>query len=390
MNTEQILTLEKRFAAPLYHQRELAIVCGKGAKVWDAQGKAYYDCIGGQGVAVLGHSNPAIVEAICRQAEKLMICPPFAGNEVRATFLEKLAGIMPPQLQSFFLCNSGTEAVEAALKFARLATGRPGIVAAKRGFHGRTFGALSATAKEEYRTPFQPLVPDFIHVPYNNLEALEQSVNEKTAAVILEVIQGEGGVYPAKEGYLVEVEKLCRTRGAMLIIDEVQTGFGRTGKMFAFEHHGIVPDLVCMAKGIAGGIPMGAVAIGERVKNIKPGVHGSTFGGNPLACAAANAVIDYLQTHNLIEHAARLGERLQQKLRAEKIPAVREIRGMGLMIGIELRFRIGPYLSALQEAGVLAMGAGPQVIRLLPPLIITQEELDEVCEKLVMVLGKEG
>jgi acetylornithine/LysW-gamma-L-lysine aminotransferase len=387
MNAD-IYNMENKWEAPLYHKRGLAIVRGKGAVVWDADGKSYIDCIGGQGVALVGHANPDVAAAVHVQVDRLTVCPPFMGNDTRASLLGQLASVVPKELERFFLCNSGTEAVEAALKFARLSTGRQKVVAAKNGFHGRTMGALSATYRNQYRAPFEPLVPGFIHVPFNDIGAMKLAVDQDTAAVILEPVQGEGGVYPADFEYLPAVAALCKEKGALLIADEVQTGFGRTGKLFAIEHYGIVPDMMCLAKGIAGGLPMGAVAIGPRVVNLKPGCHGSTFGGNPLVCAAATAAIRYIVKNDLPARAAQLGANLRSQLQQAGLKSVREVRGLGLMAGIELRFRIGPYIAALQEAGVLAMGAGPQVIRLLPPLVIKEEELEKVAEALIDVLGK--
>lgn len=390
LSLEAIAALEARHEVPLYHKRGLALVRGEGARVWDAEGRSYIDCIGGHGVAVVGHCHPRVVAAIREQAERLITCPGAFGNDARAAYLGKLAQVTPPGLDRFFLCNSGTEAVEAAIKFARASTGRTGIVAAQRGFHGRTMGALSATWKEEYRKPFRPLVPGFTHVPFNDLTALEEAVTEETAAILLEPVQGEGGVHPATKEYLQGAAELARDRGALLILDEVQTGFGRTGCLFAAEHYGVIPDILCMAKGIAGGLPMGAVAVGPRVGGLVHGLHASTFGGNPLACAAAGATLEVLLGENLPDRAARLGEAFLSRLRSLKLPAVREARGLGLMIGIELRFRAAPYLAALQRAGILALAAGPQVIRLLPPLVIKEEELEEVAAKLAEVLEEKG
>jgi acetylornithine/LysW-gamma-L-lysine aminotransferase len=288
---EDIITIENRYNSGVYAKREVVIVRGQGALLYDAAGKEYIDCVGGQGTANLGHAHPAILAAITSQAGRLISCPEMFYNDQRAALMARLIQLAPPGIARLFLCNSGTEAVEAAIKFARATSGRTGIVAAMRGFHGRTFGALSATWNKKYREPFEPLVPDFRHVPYNNLERLEQAVDETTAAVILEVVQGESGVYPGERNFLLGAQEVCRQRGAALIIDEVQTGFGRTGRMFALEHHELQPDLVCLAKSIAGGIPMGAVLIGERLGEIPTGIHGSTFGGNPLACAAALAAL---------------------------------------------------------------------------------------------------
>ena len=293
-STREIMVLEDQYDSGLYGKRPVALVKGQGARLWDAEGKEYIDCIGGHGVANVGHSHPAIVRAISEQAQRLTVCPGGFYNDQRARLLNRLVRVAPEGLERAYLCNSGTEAVEAALKFARLTTSRTNIIAAMRGFHGRTFGALSATWRKPYRQPFEPLVPGFSFVPYNKLARLIAAVDQDTAAVILEVVQGEGGVIPGDGQYLRDAAALCRDRGALLIVDEVQTGYGRTGKMFACQHHDLTPDLLCLAKGMAGGLPMGAVLIGERVGELPAKVHGSTFGGNPLACAAALATLDVL------------------------------------------------------------------------------------------------
>jgi acetylornithine/LysW-gamma-L-lysine aminotransferase len=385
-NVPSIIEQESRHSAGTYPKRDLALVRGSGVHVWDAQGRQYIDCVGGHGVCVTGHCHPTVTKAICDQATQLVTCPGIFYNDRRAELLAKLAELTG--LERAFLCNSGTEAVEGAFKFARLSTGRAGILATMRGFHGRTMGALSATWNKKYRAPFEPLVPGISHVPYGNLAKLEAALTEKTAALILEVVQGEGGVRPGSADYIQAAQKLCHERGALLIVDEVQTGFGRTGKMFAFQHVDIEPDILCLAKGIAGGVPMGAVMLGERVTGIHPGVHGSTFGGNPLACAAALASIRVLQEQDLPAQAAEKGAYLQAKLREIEAPVIREIRGLGLMVGIELRTRARPYLEALIGKGVLALPAGPTVLRLLPPLVIKTEELDVVVAAIGQVLGQ--
>jgi acetylornithine/LysW-gamma-L-lysine aminotransferase len=334
----------------------------------------------------VGHGNAAVAEALAAQARTLISCPEMFYNDRRAALLERLVGIAPAGLQRAFLCNSGTEAIEAALKFARLATGRREVLAMMRGFHGRTMGALSATWEKKYREPFEPLVPGFRHVAYNDLAALEAVVSAETAAVILEVVQGEGGVRPGTAEFLRGAQQLCRERGAMLIVDEVQTGFGRTGAMFACEHFGLGPDLLCLAKSMAGGLPMGAVLFGERVGVLPPQVHGSTFGGYPLACAAALAAIDYLEAEHLPEHAAELGAWFLARLGQIKSPLIREVRGLGLMVGIELKQKVTPYLQALMAQGVLALPAGLTVMRFLPPLVINQAELAEAAEAVERVL----
>ncbi len=387
MTVSKIMHLEDRHDSALYPKRPLAVVRGEGARLWDAGGRTYIDCIGGHGVANVGHANPAVSQAITEQAQRLMVCPNGFYNDQRARLLAELARIAPPGLERAFLCNSGTEAVEAAFKFARLSTGRKKVVAAMRGFHGRTFGALSATWRKQYRQPFEPLVPGFEFVPYNRLERMAQMVDEKTAAVILEVVQGEGGVIPGDGAYLRGVQALCQERGALFIVDEVQTGLGRTGRMFASQHHDLWPDLMCLAKGIAGGLPMGAVLMGPRVRDLAKKSHGSTFGGNPLACAAALATIRYIESHQLPQRAADLGARFVDGLRAIPSPRVREVRGLGLMIGVELKTQAAPYLAALAERGVLALAAGSNVMRFLPPLVISAEDVDTVVEQVTAVLG---
>lgn len=382
-----IQEIEARYTSGVYAKRGLTIVRGEGALLFDEQGQAYIDCVGAQGAANLGHAHPAVAAAIAEQARTLISCPESFYNDRRARLLERLVALAPPGMERVFLCNSGTEAVEAAIKFARYATGRSGIVAAMRGFHGRTLGALSATWNKKYRQPFQPLVPGFTHVPYNNLPRLEQAVDENTAAVLLEVVQGEGGVHPGSAAFLLGAQQLCRERGALLIIDEVQTGFGRTGRMFALEHHGLQPDLCTLAKSMGGGVPLGAVLIGERVGKLPPGIHGSTFGGNPLSAAAGLAALEVLVEEDLPGRAAELGAYLIERLSGLESPLVREVRGMGLMIGIEIRKKVAPYLQALAGRGVLALPAGMTVIRLLPPLVITREQVDQVVEALAEVLG---
>ncbi len=383
---KNFLEIENQHAAGVYAKRNIVLVRGSGALLYDEQGREYIDCVGGQGVANLGHAHPAIAEAIAVQAQTLISCPEMFYNDARATLTARLTALLPG-LWRVFLCNSGTEAVEAAIKFARVSTGRTEIVAAMRAFHGRTFGALSATWNKRYRQPFEPLVPGFSHVAYNNLEKLDRAVTEDTAAVILEVVQGEGGVHLGSAEFLHGAQAVCRKQGSMFILDEVQTGFGRTGKMFALEHYGLQPDLLCLAKSIAGGVPMGAVLVGERVGEIPTGIHGSTFGGNPLAAAASLAALDVLEKEGLPERAAQSGAYLLARLRDIRSPLIRDVRGMGLMVGIEIKQKVAPYLQELMERGVLALPAGLTVIRLLPPLVISKEQLDRVVEALQEVLS---
>jgi len=375
------ISLEQTHTSGAYLKRDVQVVRGEGAYVWDADGNRYIDCVAGQGSANLGHCHPAIVRAIQDQAAELIACTEAFYNPVRARYQAELcrAANMP----RVFLCNSGAEAIEGALKIARLKTGRTGIVAAMRGFHGRTMGALSTTWEKAYREPFQPLIPGVVHVPYNNIDRLREALNDSIAAVLLEPVQGEGGVHPAQDGYLRAVQELCQANGSLLILDEIQTGFGRTGYLFAHEYDGVQPDLVCLSKSIAGGLPMGAVLMGARVGELPPASHGSTFGGNPLACAAGLAVLEILNhrdtentENDLIARARMCGEQVMAHLR-ERLPekAVREVRGRGLMIGIELRGKVAPVLKMLQARGLLALPAGPGVLRLLPPLVISDDDM---------------
>lgn len=378
MDQTAIISVETTHTSGVYPKRPVAIVRGRGARVWDAEGNEYIDCVGGQGAANLGHAHPAITAAICEQAAQLISCPEIFYNDRRAELLAALAEVAPAGLQRAFLCNSGAEAVEAAIKFARLSTGRSQIVACQRGFHGRTLGALSATWEPKYREPFEPLVPGFRHVPYNAVDALEQAVDDQTAAVLVEVVQGEGGVRPGDPAFLLAAQRLCRERGALLIVDEVQTGYGRTGRLFACQHYGLEPDLMPIAKSMAGGLPMGACLIGPRVGELGKQTHGSTFGGNPLACAAALATLEAMAAEDLPGRAARLGSWLLERLRAIRSPLIREVRGLGLLVGIELKVKVTPILQGLQARGVLALPAGAAVLRLLPPLVIEQGDLEQV------------
>ncbi len=379
--------LEEQLGAGTYYKRNLELVRGQGARLWDAEGKEFIDCVGGQGAANLGHANPYVNQAIRGQSDKLLVCSELFYHQERARVLENLERLTPSSIQRFFLCNSGSEAIEVALKFARLATGRHEIVAAMRGFHGKTFGALSATWSRDYRLPFEPLVPGFTHVPFNHRQRACEAVSQRTAAFLVEVVQGEGGVRPGTLDFLLDVQDRCNETGALLIVDEVQTGFGRTGRMFASEHFDLFPDLFCMAKSMGGGLPIGATGMSQEVATgLFKLAHSSTFGGNPLACAATNAAVRYLEDFELPQRAHKLGTQFMQRLRDIGSPRIREVRGLGLMVGVELKEKSGPYLLKLMERGVLALAAGPTVIRFLPPLVIEEEDLDRVVELTAEVL----
>jgi len=377
---------EQRYALEVFPKRDITLVKGSGAEVWDDRGRRYIDCVAGIGVANIGHANPVVADSLAEQARTLVACPGIFYNDARARLLEKLAGIAPPGLSRGFFCNSGAETIEAAIKFARLTTGRTEVVSTVRGFHGRTLGALSATHKKLYREAFEPLVPGFSFVPFNNPARLREAVGADTAAVVIEPVQGEGGIRPATPEFLAAAREICDEAGALLVFDEIQTGFCRTGRMFACEHYGVVPDILCLAKAIAGGVPMGAVLADDGVR-LPPGKHGTTFGGNPLVCAAGLAAIRFMEEEGLAERARRLGKHFRARFEPVMPPRVRALRQIGLMIGVELRERSRPYIDALADAGVLTLPAGTTVIRLLPPLVITEGQVDEVVEALVGVLG---
>ena len=385
---QNLIDIENTYSAGTYAKQDLVIVRGQGASLFDEDGNEYLDCTSGHGVANLGHAHPKVAAAIAEQASTLITLFESYPNDKRAALMVKMASLVPG-LERVFFCNSGTEAVEAALKFARLSTGRVEIVAAMRAFHGRTFGSLSATFNKKYREGVEPLVPGFRHAPYNNSDALRQAVTGATAAVILEVVQGEGGIYPADADYLPTARQICTQSGALLIVDEVQSGFGRTGKMFAVQHYDVTPDMLCCAKALAGGVPMGAVLIGKGVRNLTPGVHGATFGGNPLSCAAGLAALSAIEEEDLARQAAEKGAYLMDKLRQIESPLIREVRGVGLMVGIELKQKVAPYLKALQERRVIALNAGMTVLRLLPPLVISYDQLDQLANTLGEVLSSD-
>jgi acetylornithine/LysW-gamma-L-lysine aminotransferase len=368
---------------------ETVMVAGDGCWMIDAEGTRYLDMTAAQGVAMLGYGHPALTAAIAEQAGTLHACPSFFYNDVRARFLEKLIEVTPDHLGHAFLANSGAEANDGAIKFARLATGRTKIIATKNGFHGRTVGAVSLTWNPKYREQFGPLLPDVTHVAYGNLDELEAAVDDQTAAVFMEAVQGEGGVNVATPEYWAGVERICREHGALLVFDEVQTGF-RTGRWFAHQHFDLHPDIITVAKGLGGGFPMGAIVYtGQIQESLFSGAHGSTFGGNPLACAAGLAALETYQHENLMNRAAQMGQLLREKLEAALSGRrmVREIRGLGLMIGIDLRGKVAPFLKALmEEHNVIALPAGTTVLRLLPPLIISEEEIDIAVKAIAAVI----
>ncbi|MHA1380423.1 MAG: aspartate aminotransferase family protein [Candidatus Helarchaeota archaeon] len=371
-------------------KRNIEIIRGKDIFLYDKDGKEYIDCIGGNGVAIIGHSHPKLIEAIKKQVEKLIICPTILYNDVRAKLYKKLAEITPAPLSKSFLSNSGAEAVEAALKLAKRHTGKPEIIAMKHAFHGRTHGALSATWNPKYRKPFEPLLPKFKHVSYGDIVAVKNGITDETAAIIVEPVQGEAGVIIPPPEFLKELREVCDDKDILLIFDEVQTGFGRTGKLFAgYGHWNVVPDIMCLAKAISGGIPMGVtIAKPDVFDSLKPGEHYSTFGGNPLACAAALASIDIIIGEKLPEKSEKNGKYFleQLKLRLEGNRLLREIRGLGLMIAIELRLKVKQYLIEAIKKGVLFLTSGKTIFRLMPPLTIKKSEINNILDVIEQIL----
>ena len=375
-----IQQVEDTLLVPLYNKREIALTRGQGMSVWDSEGKEYLDLTSNYGVNILGHCHPRLTEAIVAQAQTLVNCHASFYSEPRARLLEALDRIFPEPLNRFFFANSGTEAVEACLKFARAQNERRQIIATRKAYHGRTMGALSATHDKKYRDPYEPLLSDYSHVTYGDLAAMEAAVSEATLAVILEPVQGEGGINIPPDGYLAGVRALCDRAGALLIFDEVQTAY-RTGAWLAAQHSGVTPDLVALSKAVAGGLPMSVVAMTEAVAaSVPPGTHGNTFGGNPLVCAAALAVIETIEQEGLLEHSAEMGHYLVESLRQATAGRVRDVRGQGLMIGVELKERSTRYLRNLQEQGILALPAGALTLRFLPPLIIERQHADHAVE----------
>ncbi len=358
---------------PLYRKR-LRLVRGEGIYVWDSEGNRYLDLIAGIGVNVLGHSHPEWVLEMGKQMEKLVTAGPMFDHDEKYEMLEELSHWV--DYEYVYMGNSGTEAVEAAIKFARLVTGREEIVAMRNAFHGRTLGSLSATWKPKYRDGFGPLLPGFKHVPFNDSEAVKDAVSEKTAAVIFEPIQGEGGVVPAKDEFVKTLRDVTEDKGALLIADEVQSGL-RTGSFLAVEHYGVRPDIVTMGKGVGNGFPVSLTLTDLEVPR---GKHGSTFGGNPLACRAVATTLRILRRERLVEKAGRKFVNFSGE-------HVVKTRGRGLMMGIVMKRPAGNYVRALQEKGILVNTAGTRVIRLLPPLVIEEGKLLEVREEVEGVLN---
>ncbi len=383
---------EDQFMGNLYQRFPVTIEKGLGAHVWDTDGKEYIDCMGGYGVALVGHRNERVVNAIKTQIEKIITVHSSLYNKTREEFLEKLINIAPKNLTQVHLNNSGAEAVEAAIKFARKFTGKKGMIAMNGSYHGKSMGALSLTFNPKYRKIFQPLVEKVSFSRFGDIDSLRSTIDDETGFVILEPIQGESGIIVAPDGFLQDVRKLCDEKGILLIFDEIQSGFGRTGRMWASEHWNTSPDIMCLAKGIAGGVPMGATLVRPDILAcMSKGEHSSTFGGNPLSCAAGIGAIEALTKDGLIENADKMGKKFFEGLKQlkEKHKIIREIRGKGLMIGIELKFEIKDILMDGINKGILLLYSGRNIIRLLPPLVITEEDISRVLETFDVLLSAE-
>ena len=383
---------EDQHMGNLYQRFPVTIEKGKGAHVWDVDGKEYIDCMGGYGVALVGHQNQRVNDAIKQQVDKIITVHSSLYNKTREEFLQTLIGLAPEKLTQVHLNNSGAEAIEAAIKFARKFTGKKGMVAMKGSYHGKSFGALSLTFNPKYKKAFQPLVEKVSFASFGDIESLRSVVDDDTAFVILEPIQGESGINVAPEGFLQDVRKLCDEKGILLIFDEIQAGLGRTGRLWAHDHWDTAPDILCLAKGIAGGVPMGATLVRPDIlASMSKGEHSSTFGGNPISCAAGTAALKALTEDGLIENSEKMGKIFREGLEKlkEKHTLIREIRGKGLMIGIEMKFEVRDILMGLIREGVLMLYSGRNILRILPPLVISEEDITKVLHSLDTILTEE-
>jgi len=367
--------------------RSISIAKGKGSRVWDSNGKEYLDFVAGFGVAIIGHNNSFVNSAIQSQMSRISANPQIFHNDAREALIKKMLEVLPKENSRMFFGNSGAESVECALKIARKFTGRKKFISMKRGFHGRTLGALSATWKPAYRQSFEPLLEGFEFAEFNSLESVEKLADSETAGIIIEPVQGEGGIFKASIEFMKGLRELCDSKGIALIFDEVQTGFGRTGKFFALGHYGIVPDIICTNKGMGNGFPVGATAARPEIfEALGKSEHQSTMGGNPLASAAAGATIEFILKNSLCGNAERIGNRIKERLSQARLEGVREVRAAGMMIGIELRAEAMPKIAQAMEKGLLVYNSGINVIRMLPPITTTAEEADRACEILEAVL----
>ena len=383
---------EDQYLGNLYQRFPVTIEKGLGSHVWDTDNKEYIDCMGGYGVALVGHRNERVVNAIKTQLDKIITVHSSLYSKTREEFLENLMKIAPKGLSQVHLNNSGAESIEAAIKFARKFTGKKGMVAMNGSYHGKSLGALSLTFNPKYRKSFQPLVDKVSFSPYGDIDKLQNTIDNDTAFIILEPIQGESGIHVPPDGFLQKVRKICDENEILLIFDEIQSGLGRTGRMWASEHWETSPDILCLAKGIAGGVPMGATLVRPDILSVmNKGEHSSTFGGNPLSCSAGTATIQALTQDGLIDNAEKMGKKFSDGLNIlkSKHGIIREIRGKGLMIGIELKFEVKDILLEGIKKGVLLLYSGRNILRLLPPLVITDDDVTKSLDILDELLTNE-
>ena len=386
--------LERKYLMNTFKRLPVTLVRGEGARVWDDRGKGYLDFVGGWAVNVLGHAHPEIVHAVSEQARTLI----QTSNQFYTVPQIRLAELLIENscLDRVFFCNSGAEATEGAVKLARRygrlhLDGAYKVITAISSFHGRTLAMVAATGQLKHQEPYVPLPEGFVHVDYNDIGAIKRAAGKKICAVMLEAIQGEGGVNVPDDGYLKEVRSWCDEQGILLILDEIQTGMGRTGTLFAYQHCGIEPDIMTLAKGLGGGVPIGAFLAKERASVFGPGDHGSTFGGNPLACAAAYATLNYILEHNIVENCRQVGNYLQASLQGlkAKFKNIVEVRGRGLLVAVELSSDIADdVVKSCLEEGLLLNAVKPSAIRFMPPLIIGESEVDEAMGILERVLAR--
>jgi acetylornithine/LysW-gamma-L-lysine aminotransferase len=378
------LTLnEDSFLINLYQRFPVTIHRAQDATVWDSDGVEYIDCMGGYGVAIIGHCNREVIKAITDQMNKVMVCHMSTYNDSRLQFLSKLKSIAPESLGRIFFSNSGAESIEAALKFSRKYTQKTGVISMFGGYHGKTFGALSVTYNAKYRKSFNPLLEGVKFVPFGDISSLTDAIDESIGTVILEPIQGESGIIMPPEGYVKAVRDLCTEKNLVLIFDEIQTGLGRTGKMWAGQNWNAVPDIMCIAKGIASGIPAGVTFVKEQIANcMNLGEHSSTFAGNPIACSAGNATIDTIMREDLVRKASDTGTYFKNKLveLKQKHPIIRDVRGMGMMLALESRFDVRDILMDGIKRGLLMLYSGRTIIRLLPPLVMKKEQVSRAID----------
>ena len=383
---------EDQYLGNLYQRFPVTIEKGLGSHVWDTDNKEYIDCMGGYGVALVGHRNERVVNAIKTQLDKIITVHSSLYSKTREEFLENLMKIAPKGLSQVHLNNSGAESIEAAIKFARKFTGKKGMIAMNGSYHGKSLGALSLTFNPKYRKSFQPLVDKVSFSPYGDIDKLQNTIDDDTAFIILEPIQGESGIHVPPDGFLQKVRKICDENEILLIFDEIQSGLGRTGRMWASEHWETSPDILCLAKGIAGGVPMGATLVRPDILSVmNKGEHSSTFGGNPLSCSAGTATIQALTQDGLIDNAEKMGKKFSDGLNIlkSKHGIIREIRGKGLMIGIELKFEVKDILLEGIKKGVLLLYSGRNILRLLPPLVITDDDVTKSLDILDELLTNE-